>query len=259
MSTNLTMELARRMLAALPGDHSPDVVSLLAAGLTRGLAVIPSPLPDDRTVYVVLGSPLEVQTAGGSDFLPTFLVGQRSLGQRQYLCLTGSVAWWFRLRARGGFKLKPPHSCRHKWVRAATQSYAWLPVEGDLPGEAPLTPNPEGFGDYEWFDLNPMPIGSVIYRISTGGRMTLFQRLGGDGRLWGRLALPARSDAVDMHGLVQQLRAEHGAELEFPAVTADIPLMTAIPPNLSPYLWPNPQRRAWLRQRRKAAAVADQG
>lgn len=252
MINNLTLELARRLVVALPGEHNPEVIPWVAAGITRGLAAIPDPTPDSRRVYIVLDSPLSAGRPGEPDYLPTFLVGQLARRQRKYLCRTGAIAWWFRNHAAGGRKLKPPGPPQRHWARASTQSLAPLAIDGDLPDHTLTSPDPAGFGDYEWFQLREMPPGGVLYRIDSRRTLTLFQRLPNPS-LWAYLRLPA-VDAVDVRGIVDQFLAQNGRDLQLPAVHLDIPPMAEVPRRISPRLLPS---RTQYRIRRRLAREQD--
>src|SRR5262249_23247931 len=160
-------------------------------GFSQELAAIRDVLPGSRRVYIVLGSPLDAADPSDPDFLPVFVLGELSKRQRKYLVRSGTVATWFRGHAVGGRTLRAPNPHPGKWVRASTDSLAWVPIDGNLPDTAITVPDPDGHGSYEWFDLTTMPTGSIIYRISTYGVLTLFQRLPGlPNGLWAMLRTP---------------------------------------------------------------------
>jgi hypothetical protein len=251
---NLTYELAGRMLDALPGTFDEAMVPRLAAGLTEGLAVIPDVRPSSRRLLIVLDSPLEARRPDDPDFLPTFLVGERDADQLEYLCRSGYVAHWFQCRDRQNYTMKRPGFKRRRWIRAATHSKATLPIDGDLPDDPPTTPNPTGPGDYEWFAAKEFPVGAIIYHIDANWRLTLFQRLTDKRKLWGRVALGARTDAVDVVGIVDQMRREYGDDFTLPSVDLTLPLMARIPRDLHPDLLSvTTERRRRERRRHEAA------
>ena len=92
---------------------------------------------------------------------------------------TEEVARWFKNRAEGVGKdgEKYPVS----YVPAAEESFARISIAGDLGERKALSPDRNFKSNrYEWFDLNEVPIGGSVYRISKKNTLWLFTRHGGD-------------------------------------------------------------------------------
>jgi len=94
---------------------------------------------------------------------------------RQDGLTTEDVAGFFVSRANGIHKETAEFPAT--WAPAAGESFAEVPIGGDLPERAQSTGDENwASNSYDWFDLNDVPIGGAIYRISCNGTLWLFKK-----------------------------------------------------------------------------------
>jgi hypothetical protein len=107
--------------------------------------------------------------------------------------------------ARYGFGSARPNGYHEAWAPAAINSYAPVPIAGPL--NAPVGTTPDlNLSDnvYEWRDVRAVPVGGVVYRITSSGVVIAFQRLGdGQEDSWVQVECGARRDFGNVYQVVK--------------------------------------------------------
>lgn len=94
---------------------------------------------------------------------------------------TELVATWFVSRCVGLGRLGRELAAEgHCWAPAATRSLAVTAIGGDIGQPVAESPNLNGYGSYEWYDLSDVGINGIVWRISSGGTLDAFLRTGDD-------------------------------------------------------------------------------
>lgn len=145
-----------------PDCRQPDcregLVSALAGEGSLRTAVLDAPLPDYR--YLVL-HPIG-ENFRGEAHIPAFVMtrsGERSLYD------TRRIAQHFATTACGS-----EFDTQGHLALVRTNSVAIAAIDGDL------GPKVGGNDSYDWYDLNDVPVGGSIWRISPLGSLFFFRR-----------------------------------------------------------------------------------
>lgn len=81
------------------------------------------------------------------------------------------------------------------WAPAAVESFAPITIAGDLPEPVQTTDDVNWDSNYyEWFDLNDVPVGGSVYRVSGTNTLWLFTKR--SGAQWEVTIVPAVSWAT---------------------------------------------------------------
>jgi len=101
---------------------------------------------------------------------------------------TEQVASWFRSRCQGLVDTEedgsqwapwddPDWPGSETWAPAARQSVALVPIDGDLAECLAITPDYTWMGnEYQWYDLDQVPQGGYLLRISATRTAWIFGR-----------------------------------------------------------------------------------
>ena len=222
--------LAERILAAMPEMDHPSAIESLSIAISRGFGVCRDPRPGCNRAILVIRTLLDATPRTANDHVPTLVVvSLLGSDERHGLQETSRVAAFFRRSARHAGK--QPIGFTRTWAPAAIDSYAIVPIDGNLPElEAVVTDTRFSNNCYEWFDLAKVEIGGVVLRIDSGSRLILFQRLGAE--QWASVTATVAYDAVDVWGIVQQLRVENGGSLELDTVPGSPGTLRDFPPRV---------------------------
>jgi hypothetical protein len=241
-------ELARAVFDQLGPEHNRDLIPELALAISRELGAVRD--PNSNWVYLVLGPFSEALPAEHKDFLPVFIATQ--LPNKRASRTTWStrhISWLFLTVARNP-RPRPRGYCHWAVVRSDYQD--WLPLYGNQPKTSWKAVDAERPDiEYEWFDLNKVALGGIIYRINNRGELRLFQRLteGPEGR-WARLFANARADSVDIRSIVQQVTGDDPSKLRLDRLPGGIRAIRPLP------VWPGGRHRP-PRRRRSSAPLSN--
>lgn len=181
-------QFARRVLGP---DATDQTVSELTACLHYGNGAMR--LTGSHGL-VVMGNPGSIMAPGAENFRPTILCVRAGIMPRQVtVCTTEQVGkHWRDIGSKFGLGRQRPNAGKayKNWAPAATRSLARVVIGGPYGKILAATPDrTDQDNTYEWYDLLPVPVGGVIYRISKDCHVTAFQRLTAPGEddLWAKV------------------------------------------------------------------------
>jgi hypothetical protein len=178
--------------------HHGNGLMSLGSGTGRGLAV--------------LGNITTIMEPGAENFYPRVMfVKTPPTPKRSAIIETRQVGkHWRDIGEKVGLgKQRPEGNAYKNWAPAATHSLARVTIGGPVGRIMATTPDRDDPNNkYEWYDLKPVPVGGIVYRVARPGHVMLFQRVlaFNDGDRWVRVNGESGSleDYNDAHCLVRE-------------------------------------------------------
>ncbi len=173
-----------------------ETTARLATALHKGAGII----RQDHHCIVVLGSLLDPRFNGQ----PVCVADH--LGKRQWkrpAIKASNIAYYFSQHCLelGSFKQR---GARGKyWVPATQHSLAIIPIGGNLGEPVDQTASATSSTVYNWYDLREVPIGGIVYRLTSIRTLTVFQRL--SQKHWGRFCISDATNMVDLGAVMSSL------------------------------------------------------
>lgn len=158
-----------------------------------------------RRGLLVLDRPDNAMKPRSHSFRPVLVECRLQLPPRHNIGTVRFVGNRFRLTAANLDDTRP-QGYDKAWAPVATRSSALIPIAGPLNSTVATTPDasdPEN--TFEWRDLNVVPVGGLVYRITRKKHVAAFQRLTNTWPdLWVYIRADGRHDFGELHSHVSQ-------------------------------------------------------
>jgi hypothetical protein len=219
---------AVRWIMELLGIRLPkQVVEQLSIAVSEGIGVARKDY-SDRRVFAVLASLLEAEEPGG-DFCPTFVAGEVQSVQRNRKVRERSRV----IRALQQEERVHGHQIRPKRLKGRipvpANSTAIVPLGGDI-GDEDIVGTTEREGvRTDWYTLNNVPTGGIIYRVNADYTVILYQKLADNA--WVRVAFDGSSDVVNLPRLLAAKAGRGNRFTRVKRIDGPMPLIRPLPPN----------------------------